>query len=126
MSRREEVEEEKHNKGGVSKTRRKRQAEDSAFVKNFYVEVMNDVNVKYNSGELSSDQTAAATAWIQETQNLLGMKNFEVLGLEVGDKSTVEMLVRTLDGTHTGYQLGKSAAGNRLSKQTNDTAMTDE
>ena len=118
-SRRGELGEEEHNMGGVSKSRRKRQSEASAsasaeasayneafayinvsasakdsasaFVKNFYVQVMNDVKVKHDSGELSPDQKATAKTWIQETQDLLGVKSFEVLGLEVGNKSSVEI-----------------------------------
>ena len=40
---------------------------------------MNDVKVKYDSGELSPDQKITATTWIQETQDLLGVKSFEVM-----------------------------------------------
>merc|ERR1719513_352430 len=75
---------------------------------------MNDVKTKYDSGELSSDQKVAATAWISETQNLLGVKSFEVLGMEVGNKTTVEI-----------YKVLKEAkeSGNMTDEQ--DTAMQD-
>jgi len=101
-----------HNK--ATKSRKKRQADDSDFVKNIYVKVMNDVKIKYDSGELSSDQKVAATAWISETQNLLGVKSFEVLGMEVGNKTTVEI-----------YKVLKEAkeSGNMTDEQ--DTAMQD-
>merc|ERR1712013_193214 len=91
-----------------------RQADDSDFVKNIYVKVMNDVKTKYDSGELSSKQKVAATAWISETQNLLGVKSFEVLGMEVGNKTTVEI-----------YKVLKEAkeSGNMTDEQ--DTAMQD-
>jgi len=86
-----------HNVGTVS--RRRRQAvEDSdpddevaVEIKKIYVDVMNDMKKKFDNGDMSSDQKVAATTVITETQTLLGVKSFEVLGLEVGVKNSAEV-----------------------------------
>merc|ERR1719430_1928935 len=86
-----------HNVGTVS--RRRRQAvedsdpddEVSVEIKKIYVDVMNDMKKKFDNGDMSSDQKVAATTVITETQTLLGVKSFEVLGLEVGVKNSAEV-----------------------------------
>ena len=45
-----------------------------------YRDVMNDMKIKFQSGELNQDQKIACKRVIIETQSLLGQKSFEVLG----------------------------------------------
>jgi len=86
-----------HNVGAVS--RRRRQAvEDSnpddvvaVEIKKIYVDVMNDMKTKFDNGDMSSEQKVAATTVITETQTLLGVRSFEVLGLQVGDRNSAEV-----------------------------------
>ena len=58
-------------------------------VRELYIKVMNDVKMKYNAGDL--EQKNGVVAVITETQNLLGKFSLRVLGLEVGDRSFVEI-----------------------------------
>ena len=72
--------------------RRKRQVETIALdIKKLYIDVMNDMKVKFQNGDLNQDQKIAATGVITETQSLLGQKSFEVLGLQIGDMTSVQI-----------------------------------
>merc|ERR1719233_1389703 len=83
-------------------------------IKNLYIDVMNDMKTKFQSGDLNQDQKIAATGVITETQTLLGQKSFEVLGLQIGDRNSVQIFE---------VLKGWKEAGNMTSEQ--DTAMQD-
>merc|ERR1719370_56030 len=83
-------------------------------IKKLYIDVMNDMKTKFQSGELDQDQKIAATGVITETQTLLGQKSFGVLGLQIGDRNSVQIFE---------VLKGWKEAGNMTSEQ--DTAMQD-
>lgn len=60
-------------------------------IKKLYIDVMNDMKVKFQNGDLNQDQKIAATGVILDTQDLLGRKSFEVLGLQIGDRNSAEI-----------------------------------
>ena len=62
-------------------------AEDS--VTQLYVKVMDDLKIKYNAGDL--EQKIGVVELITETENLLGKFSVGVIGLKVGDRSSVEI-----------------------------------
>jgi len=72
---------------------KKRQAQDYSeiVVKDLYIDVMNDMKAKFESGALSNEQKTAATEVITETQVLLGEHSFNVLGLERGSRGSQEV-----------------------------------
>ena len=75
-----------------SPERRKRQAESNTLdIKKLYIDVMNDMKTMFQNGELNQDQKVAAAAVITETQSLLGQKSFEVLGVQIGEKDSVQI-----------------------------------
>merc|ERR1719180_605128 len=97
--------------------RRKRQADETAVtldIKKLYIDVMNDMKTKFQSGDLNQDQKVAATVVITETQTLLGQKSFEVLGLQIGERNSVQIFE---------VLKGWKEAGNMTVEQ--DTAMQD-
>ena len=95
--------------------RRKRQVETIALdIKKLYIDVMNDMKVKFQNGDLNQDQKIAATGVITETQSLLGQKSFEVLGLQIGDMTSVQIFE---------VLKGWKEAGNMTDEQ--NTAMQD-
>ena len=96
--------------------RRKRQAVTvvALDIKKLYIDVMNDMKTKFQSGDLNQDQKIAATGVITETQTLLGQKSFEVLGLQIGDRNSVQIFE---------VLKGWKEAGNMTAEQ--DTAMQD-
>jgi uncharacterized membrane protein len=95
--------------------RRKRQVETLAFeVKKLYIDVMNDMKKKFQTGDLNQNQKVAATGVITETQTLLGQKSFEVLGLQIGDRNSVQIF---------DVLKGWKEAGNMTEEQ--NTAMQD-
>merc|ERR1719234_3085837 len=49
------------------------------------------MKTKFQSGELNQDQKVAATVVITETQTLLGQKSFEGLGLQIGERNSVQI-----------------------------------
>merc|ERR1719234_2132057 len=75
---------------------------------------MNDMKTKFQSGDLNQDQKVAATVVITETQTLLGQKSFEVLGLQIGERNSVQIFE---------VLKGWKEAGNMTAEQ--DTAMQD-
>jgi len=60
-------------------------------IKKLYIDVMNDMKIKFQSGDLNQDQKVAAASVIVETQSLLGQKSFEVLGLQIGDRNSIQI-----------------------------------
>jgi len=95
--------------------RRKRQVETNALdIKKLYIDVMNDMKVKFQNGDLNQDQKIGATGVITETQSLLGQKSFEVLGLQIGDMTSVQIFE---------VLKGWKEAGNMTDEQ--NTAMQD-
>jgi len=83
-------------------------------IKQLYIDVMNDMKVKFQNGDLNQDQKIAATRVITETQSLLGQESFEVLGLQVGDRNSVQIFE---------VLKGWKEAGNMTSQQ--NSAMQD-
>jgi len=83
-------------------------------IKKLYIDVMNDMKVKFQNGDLNQDQKIAATGVITETQSLLGQKSFEVLGLQIGDMTSVQIFE---------VLKGWKEAGNMTDEQ--NTAMQD-
>jgi len=60
-------------------------------IKQLYIDVMNDMKLKFQNGDLNQDQKIAATGVITETQSVLGQESFKVLGLQIGDKTSVQI-----------------------------------
>ena len=60
-------------------------------VKKLYIDVMNDMKLKFQNGDLNSEQKIGATDVIVETQALLGKFSLQVLGLDVGQRTSVEI-----------------------------------
>merc|ERR1719370_2888174 len=60
-------------------------------IKQLYIDVMNDMKNKCQIGSLNQDQKIAATGVITDSQTLLGQKSFEVLGLQIGDRNSVQI-----------------------------------
>ena len=83
-------------------------------IKKLYVDVMNDMKIKFQSGDLSWDQKRTATGVIVETQRLLGQRSFEVLGLQIGDRNSIQIFE---------VLKGWKEAGNMTAQQ--DKAMQD-
>lgn len=83
-------------------------------MKQLYTDVMNDMKVKFQNRDLNQDQKIAATGVITETQALLGQKSFEVLGLQIGDRNSVQIFE---------VLKGWKEAGNMTSQQ--NSAMQD-
>merc|ERR1719264_1609321 len=77
-------------------------------------DVMNDMKVKFQNGDLNQDQKIVATGVITETQSLLGQKSFKVLGLQIGDMTSVQIFE---------VLKGWKEAGNMTDEQ--NTAMKD-
>ena len=74
-------------------------AEDS--VTQLYVKVMNEAyRITHNAGDL--EQKIGVVEVITETQNLLGKFSLGVLGLEVGDRSSVEIFVEIKQWRESG------------------------
>ena len=88
--------------------------ESSIDIKQLYTDVMNDMKVKFQNGDLNQDQKIAATGVITETQAVLGQKSFEVLGLQIGDMTSVQIFE---------VLKGWKEAGNMTSQQ--NSAMED-
>ena len=59
-------------------------------IKKLYIDVMNEMKTKFQSGVLNMEQIAATNEVTVETQSLLGRKSLEVLGLRIGDKNSVQ------------------------------------
>jgi len=83
-------------------------------IKKLYIDVMNDMKIKFQSGDLNQDQKVAAASVIVETQSLLGQKSFEVLGLQIGDRNSIQIFE---------VLKGWKEAGNMTAQQ--DKAMQD-
>jgi len=83
-------------------------------IKKLYIDVMNDMKIKFQSGDLSWDQKRTATGVIVETQRLLGQRSFEVLGLQIGDRNSIQIFE---------VLKGWKEAGNMTAQQ--DKAMQD-
>ena len=83
-------------------------------IKQLYIDVINDMKIKFESGGLNVDQKVAATGVITGTQMLLGEKSFEVLGLQIGDRNSVQIFE---------VLKGWKEAGNMTAQQ--DNAMQD-
>jgi len=93
----------------------RQQLNDSLIdMKQLYIDVMNDMKVKFQNGDLNQDQKIAATGVITETQAVLGQKSFEVLGLQIGDMTSVQIFE---------VLKGWKEAGNMTSQQ--NSAMED-
>ena len=60
-------------------------------IKKLYIDVMNDMKNKFQTGDMNQDQKVAATGVIVATQSLLGQKSFEVLGLQIGEMNFVQI-----------------------------------
>ena len=60
-------------------------------VKRLYIDVMNDMKNKFQNGDLNQEQKIGASQVIVETQALLGKHSFEVLGLDVGQRTSVQI-----------------------------------
>ena len=63
---------------------------------------MNDMKVKFQNGDLNQDQKIAATGVITDTQDLLGRKSFEVLGLQIGDRNSAQIFEVLKDWKEAG------------------------
>ena len=83
-------------------------------IKKLYIDVMNDMKNKFQTGDMNQDQKVAATGVIVATQSLLGQKSFEVLGLQIGNRNSVQIFE---------VLKGWKEAGNMTSQQ--DNAMQD-
>ena len=83
-------------------------------IKQLYIDVINDMKIKFESGGLNVDQKVAATGVITGTQMLLGEKSFEVLGLQIGDRNSIQIFE---------VLKGWKEAGNMTAQQ--DNAMQD-
>ena len=83
-------------------------------IKQLYIDVMKDMKLKFQNGDLNQDQKIAATGVITETQSLLSHKSFEVLGLQIGDMTSVQIFE---------VLKGWKEAGNMTSQQ--NSAMED-
>ena len=83
-------------------------------IKKLYIDVMNNMKINLQSGDLNKEQKVAITGVIVKTQLLLVRKSFEVLGLQVGDRTSVETF-EVLNGWRQ--------AGNMTAKQ--DKVMQD-
>ena len=83
-------------------------------IKKLYIDAMNEMKTKFQSGVLNMKQIAATNEVTVETQSLLGRKSFEVLGLRIGDKNSVQTFE---------VLKGWEVAGNMTAEQ--DNAMKD-
>ena len=59
-------------------------------IKKLYIDVRNDMKIKFQRSNLTREQIVATTEVIDKTQSLLGRKSFEVLGLRIGERSSAQ------------------------------------
>ena len=114
-----------HNVEAVSK-RRRQAVKDSnpddvvaVEIKMIYVDVMNDMKKKFDNGDMSSEQKVAATNVITKTQTLLGVRSFEVLGLQVGDRNSHDVFAVLKEYKESGKMTeGQNTAMRGLAEDT--------